>query len=129
MAALRGSPTSKLDRDVEVTERNRGQIRPRHTELFEFLIGASLHQQRNEIAHAAAVEASISALHHSGDVIKGKSGVLVGEATLDVVNKSPLCLRHPVILTAVSTAVKPSGVKSFSVNRWKKTLLQPLDWE
>jgi len=125
--ATQAIPTSKLDRDAAVTQRRRGQIRPQHTEFFEFLIGASLDQQRNEVAHPAAVKASVSALHYSGDVVAGKSGVLVGEATLDIVNESLLFLRHPVIVTVMPTAVKPSGVNSFYVNRWRKTLLRPLD--
>jgi hypothetical protein len=127
------SQLAKLDRNgrgsryAQITEGDGGQIWPQHTEFFELLVGTSLHQQRNEIAHAAAVEASVGALHYGSDMIEGKSSVLVGEATLDIVDESPLFLRHPAILTAIPTAVKTSRVNSFSVNRWKKTLLQPLD--
>jgi hypothetical protein len=129
MADLKQFPLPKLDRDAEVTERNRGQIRPQHTELFEFVIGASLHQQGNEIADSAAVESGVSVLDDSGNVTKGKSGVLVREATFDVVKESPLFLRHPAIVTAILTGVKTSRVNSFFVNRWKKTLLRRLDGE
>lgn len=127
------SQLAKLDRNglgpryTQITEGDGGQIRPQHTKFFELLIGTSLHQQRNEIAYAAAVEASVGALHYGSDVIQGKGSVLVRETPLDIVDESPLFLRHPPILTAIPTAVKTSRVNSFSLNRWKKTLLQPLD--
>ncbi len=127
MASRRQSPTSELDRDSEITERDGGQVRPQRTEFFEFLIGESLHQQRNEVAHWAAVESGVNVLDHNCDVVKGKSGVLVGEATLDIVDKSPLFLRHSDIVTGIPTVVKTRRVNSFFVNRWKKTLLRPLD--
>jgi hypothetical protein len=75
------------------------------------------------------VESRVSVLDDSGNVTKWKSGVLVREATFDIVNESPLFLRHPAIVTAILTGVKTSRVNSFFVNRWKKTLLRRLDGE
>ena len=113
------SQLAKLDRNglvsryTQITEGDGGQIRPQHTEFFELLVGTSLHQQRNEIAYAAAVEASIGALHYGSDVIQRKSSVLVGEATLDIVDESPLFLRHSAILDRDPNSGQDESCKQF----------------
>jgi hypothetical protein len=101
--------------DDEITECNGRQIRPQDAQFLEFLVGAPLHQQRNEIAHPAAAEPRIGVLHHRGDVIVRKSRVFLGEAPLDVANQYPLFLRHPDIVALILTSGQDAWCKRFVV--------------
>jgi hypothetical protein len=83
-----------------VVECDRRQVRPQDAQLFEFLVGTSLHQQRNKASYPAALEVRIRMPHNGGDVVPRKSWILVGEATLHVGDPRPLFPRHPDIVAA-----------------------------
>lgn len=102
-------------RDDEIAERHRRQIRPQDAEFLEFLVGAPLHQQRNKIAHPAALEPRIRVLHYRGDVIMRKSCVFLGESSLNIANKYPLFLRHLDILAPMLTTGQDAFCKRFVV--------------
>ena len=87
-------------RQTEITQCYRRQIRPQNAQFLEFLVGASLHQQRNEVAHPAVPKLLISVLHYGRNMIGGKSCVFLGESSLHFVNHRPLFLRHPDIVAA-----------------------------
>jgi hypothetical protein len=98
---------AQLDRgDAQFPERGCRELRPQKTELFEFFFRAPFHEQRKENAYPAALELRIRMLHDGGNVIDGKSCVLLREATLDAVNQLPLFLRHPDIVAFSPMLVK-----------------------
>jgi hypothetical protein len=115
---IRGLEPKRLDlgaRYDEITECGGRQIRPQHAEFLEFLVGPALHQQRNEIAHPAASEPSISVLNHGGDVTLGKICVFLSEALLHFANQYPLFLRHSDIVALILTSGQDAWCKRFVV--------------
>jgi hypothetical protein len=99
----------------EIPECDSRQIRPQDAELLELLVGAALHQQRNEIAHPTAAESRIGVLHYDGDVIVWKSCVFPGEALLDFANQHPLFLRHPDIVARILSSGQDAWRQRFVV--------------